>query len=144
MCIKKYEGTIDMTEISKAFKIFMIVAGAIALFYGIWWTFLTGTYYDMVGWVHSDPSSVRGQGGTLIILGIFNCIAALRIEWEKMKFYVQFAFGWLIIMLILNFVNFFDPLVPAAQLLVVWINIAFLSAIIVLLIYFYTQQEKKP
>jgi len=132
-----------MTEISKGFKILMIVAGAIALFYGIWWTFLTSTYYDMVGWVYSDPSSVRGQGATLILLGIFNCLAAWRMEWEKVKFYVQFAFGWLIAMLILNIVNPFLPLFPPAGLIVALTNIAFLAAIIVLLIYFYTQQEKK-
>ncbi len=132
-----------MTEISKIFKIFLIVTGAVALFYGIWWTFFFDTYYTMVAGLYYDPGSLRGQGGTLILLGIFNILAAWRIGWEKMQYYLQFGLSWLIIMLILNIVNLFDPLMSSGAIMIVWINIAILSVFIVLLIYLYLQQTKK-
>ena len=96
---------------------------------------LAGTYYD--------PSSVRGQGGTLILLGIFNIMAALRLEWEQMKYYIQFGMSWLGVMLILNIVNLFDLLITPAGILIVWMNIAILAVFLALFLYFYLQEDKK-
>ncbi|NVM31809.1 MAG: hypothetical protein HWN65_23420 [Candidatus Helarchaeota archaeon] len=132
-----------MAEISKGFKIIIIVSGAVALFYGIWWTFLTEAYYTMIGGTNYDPPSVRGQGGTLILLGIFNLLAGLRLEWDRMKYYIQFGMSWLVVMIILNIVNFFGDVMTPAALMLTWMNIAILAAFLVLFVYFYLQEEKK-
>ncbi|NVM30553.1 MAG: hypothetical protein HWN65_17060 [Candidatus Helarchaeota archaeon] len=132
-----------MTEISKPFKIAMIVIGGIALFYGIWWVFFTEAYYSMVGGIYEDPGALRGQGGTLLLFGIFNLIAALRLNWEQAKYYVEFAIGWMIIMLILNIVNLSDPNNTSTSVMMIWLNIALLAVFMAIVLYFYLQQEKK-
>lgn len=132
-----------MAEISKPFKIAMIVIGAIALLYGIWWVIFTDAYYTMMGGPYFDPGAMRGQGGTLLCFGIFNMIAALKLEWEQAKYYVEFAIGWMIIMVVLNAINLADPLYSAMDIMMFWVNIALLAVFLAVVLYFYLQQEKR-
>ncbi|NVM31783.1 MAG: hypothetical protein HWN65_23290 [Candidatus Helarchaeota archaeon] len=136
-----------MAEISKAFKILLLGIAIVSLYYATMYLFLTDFYYAGFGPLHPyyDPWATRVTGVTMLCFFIFGIWAIKVADWEKIRLYTLFGIGWLIISMIEGNFVWFDtevkvsPGVITNRILNLTVGIVF----IVLLLYFYLQEEKK-
>ncbi|NVM30252.1 MAG: hypothetical protein HWN65_15515 [Candidatus Helarchaeota archaeon] len=138
-----------MAEISKGYKIALVVFGAIGLLYAVLYLILTDFYYTMVYNMavptpYYDPGVARGVGIALLCLGIFNILAAIRAEGENIRIYLEFGILWLIVTLITSIINLFTLEVASnlSYMLNFWIATAILIVMVVVSVYFYLKEIK--
>ncbi|NVM27832.1 MAG: hypothetical protein HWN65_03230 [Candidatus Helarchaeota archaeon] len=131
-----------MTEISKGYKIALLLIAGTALVYAAL-TFYK-SIYGMLGFPYYDPVSTRSVGVTLLCLGIFNILAVMRAEGENLRLYLEFVIIWMMISIITNTVSLFNPqLVSSPNFMADFsITMAIIINNTVLALYFYLKEIK--
>ena len=137
-----------MAEISKGFKIVILLIVIASLYYAIMYLFLTDLYYATLGYPlhpYHDPWAVRANGITMLCFGIFGLLAVKVADWEKIRLYMQFGIVWLLVSLIEGNLTWLDPqaITVSGGLLMSIVTLVLGIVFIVLIIYFYRQEEKK-
>ena len=91
-----------MGEISKPFKIFLIIAGIVAFIFAIIYLIIPELYLRSTGWRYYDPFYSRYAGMVSLVIGIFIFVAIKREEWEKIQLYVEMCITYLLFVIILT------------------------------------------
>ena len=133
-----------MAEISKAYKIVLLIMAGIGIAYGVQWIFLTDIIYAITASPFQDPFMARGAGVTLLCLGVFNILAVMKAEVEKIRLYVEFVIVWLIPTTILIIMTMFDPVLAAIPMymLSMWIALTIYAGSTALVVIFYFREIK--
>lgn len=98
-----------MTELSKLFKIVLILNIIAGFIYGILYLFIPEIYAVMIDSPSFSLQFWRLWGVTCIILGIMGIIGLWRNDWIQMKMVFEFTILWLLGMNIVNIIYLFDP-----------------------------------
>ncbi|MFW9938081.1 MAG: hypothetical protein ACFFD5_10560 [Candidatus Thorarchaeota archaeon] len=134
-----------MAELSKFFKIVLLINVIAALFYGIVYLFIPEIFAVLIDSPAFSLQFWRLWGITCVSLAVFGVIGFIRNEWTTLKMLIEFVILWLILMEIVNIIYLVDPaythsLTSFSNELIDIIVIAFL---IVLNIYAYLKENKR-
>lgn len=130
-----------MAELSKFFKIALVIDIIAAFVYGTIYLFIPDIYRVLVDAPAFDIHFWRLWGGTCISLGIFGVIGIIRNDWDYLKIIIEFVIVWLIITVIINFISL--PGRSLTNLASEWTDIIVIIVLIVLNIYAYFKENKK-
>jgi len=98
-----------MAELSKFFKIVLLINIIAALIYGILYLFIPEIYADLIESPSFSLQFWRLWGVTCLLLGVFGIIGFIRNEWTTLKILIEFVILWLIGMDIVNIIYLVDP-----------------------------------
>lgn len=131
-----------MAEIAREFRLFLYFQAIAAFIFAFLYLVITDNYLEFTEWPYSDPYYPRAFGGTLLVLGFFNLIAAYRKEWDHIRIIVELSICWLIMVLIMNILELiFLTLTTTAV-----VNSVFNTGIVVIFlvgdIFFYLRERK--
>lgn len=132
-----------MAELSKFFKIILIINMIAAFIYGILYLFIPEIFAGLVDAPAFDLHFWRLWGGTCVSLGIFGIIGYIRNEWSTFKVIIEFVILWLIITVIINFVGFADITRSPTNLISQWTDIIIILILIIIDIYAYLRENKQ-
>jgi hypothetical protein len=131
-----------MGEISKPFKIFLIIAGIIALIFAIIYLIIPELYLSSIDWPYYDPFYSRYAGIVSLVISIFIFVAIKRGEWEKIQLYMEMCITYLLFVIFLTI----WALIVVSQSPTSVINSIFTMVIFIILdvvaIYFYVKERK--
>ncbi|MFX0059907.1 MAG: hypothetical protein ACFE85_18360 [Candidatus Hodarchaeota archaeon] len=133
-----------MTELSKEFKIVLIIDIIIGLIYGILYVFLPDLVYSTNDAPYYDPHFWRLFGGVILSIAIVVIIAfLLKKDWEEIKFFVVSVVIFLIISVIINITSALYVTRSATNLGFHWLDTILMIILIVIHGFFYMREEKK-
>ena len=98
-----------MAELSKLFKIILLIDIIAALIYGILYLFIPELYAALIESPSFSLQFWRLWGVTCLLLGVFGIIGYIRNEWTTLKILIEFVICWLIGMDIINIIYLVDP-----------------------------------
>jgi hypothetical protein len=130
-----------MAELSKFFKIVLIIDIIAGLIYGILYLFIPEIYTVLIGSPYFSLHFWRLWGLTCLILGLMGIVGFMRNEWTAIKILIEFTILWLIGMNILNIIILFDYQTPASFASEVT-DVIIIFILIGLNIYAYLQENK--
>jgi hypothetical protein len=132
-----------MAEMSREYKILLIVNIVVAFIYGIMYVFLP----DMVSSVNDapffDPHFWRLFGGTVLALGITGIFGLKMGDWDKVKLFMLYAIIFLIILIIVNLTSNIYIVRSATNLIYHWLDTTVMIVLLIVDIFFYMREEKK-
>ncbi|MFX0060448.1 MAG: hypothetical protein ACFE8J_19290 [Candidatus Heimdallarchaeota archaeon] len=132
-----------MAEISKEFKIMLIVDIIVALIYGILYVFLPDFVYSTNDAPYYDPHFWRLFGGVILGIGIVVVYALIKKDWDDIKFFVFYVIIFLIITGIINISSALYVTRSATNILFHWLDNIVIIVLIVINAFFYVREEKK-
>ena len=132
-----------MAEISKEFKIVLIVNAIAAFAYGIMYVFLPDTVYSLNDAPYFDPHFWRLFGGALIATGIATLLGIIKGDWDNIKLLVQFAIMFLIILALISVTSPLYITRSTTNLLFHWLDTIVIIILAVIDIFFCLREEKK-
>jgi hypothetical protein len=132
-----------MAELSKLFKIVLIINIIAAFIYGILYLFIPEIYAIMIESPSFSLQFWRLWGVTCFILGIMGIVGLLRNDWMQLRILFEFSILWLIGMNILNIIYLFDPSHTAMSLTSEVTDVIIIFVLIVLDIYAYLRENKQ-
>lgn len=131
-----------MDEISKEFRLFLLIEGIVALIFAFLYLAITDAYLEFTEWSYDDPYYPRAFGGTLLILGFFTLVAAYRKEWIKIRILVETGFLWMIMVTIMNILELIIITQSSGAILNTILNTVIIVIFIAGTIYFYLKERK--
>ncbi len=131
-----------MAEISKQFKIVLIINAIGAFIYAFQFLVITDIYIQLVDEPWPNPHLLRLWGATILILGIFALIAVKRAEWEKIKIMVELAIVWLLAVAIINLASLAYVPRTATNIPNAVLDVIVPLILFIIDVYFYRQVEK--
>jgi DMSO reductase anchor subunit len=132
-----------MAEISKLFKIMLIIDVIVAFVYGILYVFVPNIVYDLNDAPAYDPHFWRLFGGAILSLGIGALLSLIIKEWEKIKLFILTTFIFLIITAIVNISSALYMIRSPTNLIFHWLDTIIIIILIVLNGFFYIKEGKK-
>ena len=132
-----------MAELSKEYKILLIIHVIIAFIYGIMYLFFTEMIYTANDAPFFDPHFWRIFGGLMLALGIAGIIGLRMGDWDKIKLLMIFAIIFLIILIIVNITSNIYSVRSATNLIFHWFDTSLMIVLVVVDIIFYMREEKK-
>ncbi len=132
-----------MAELSKLFKIVLIINIIAAFIYGILYLFIPEIYAVMIESPSFSLQFWRLWGVTCFILGIMGIIGLLRNDWTQIKILIEFSILWLLGMNILNIIFLFDPSHTTTSFTSEVTDVIIIFVLIVLDIYVYLRENKQ-
>ena len=99
---------IKMAEVSKQYKVVLYINMALCFIYGIIYSFFWWGWATIIEWeIGSTPWYGQVVGGVLLVLGIWFLRAVLQKKsWEDISYFMEFTFGFMIVMLLFEGWNF--------------------------------------
>ncbi len=131
-----------MAEISKEVKIVLIINAIAALIFTFLYLVIPETYASLVDPLVFDPYYWRAFGGTLLVLAIMALIALKRAEVEQVKFIIEFAILWCVVILALNIWELIVLPLSPTYTQTTWFDSIILIVLIILNAYFYNRDLK--
>ncbi|MFW9820977.1 MAG: DUF4345 family protein [Candidatus Thorarchaeota archaeon] len=132
-----------MAEISKEFKILLLINIVVAFVYGVLYTFLPNVVYSLNDAPYFDNHFWRLFGGVLIGIGITTLLGLKKGDWDSMKLYVLYAIIFLIITGIINVTSTIYITRSATNMIFHWIDNIVIIVFAVIDSFFYWKEEKK-
>jgi len=132
-----------MGELSKSFKIVLLVDMLIGLIYGILYVFLPDFVYATNHAPYYDPHFWRLFGGVILGIGIMVFCALRNGDWNQIKFFVRNTILFLIITAIINLSSAAYITRSETNLIFHWLDNIVIIVLIVLNGYFYMKEDKK-
>jgi hypothetical protein len=129
-----------MAELSKFFKIVLIIDIIAAFFWGIIYLLATE---DLAGVI--TPSTFyywRLWGVSCTTLGVFGIIGFIRNEWTTIKAILEFVSIWVILANVISFISLADTTSASTTLSSLWTDWTII-VLIVLNIYAYLRENKQ-
>ena len=119
-----------MTELSKQYKIMMIINLVIAFAYAIPYCFITSAWLNLTQHEANSPFYAQAFGVTLFLVSVWLLRAILqKKDWESISYFVEFIFVFLfgiLIYLVLELWFVIDKVVTP----VAWINAIISTAVV--------------
>ncbi|MHA1112290.1 MAG: hypothetical protein ACTSRE_14380 [Promethearchaeota archaeon] len=136
-----------MTEISKQFKIMLVINIVISLAYAIPYMFISGPWLALTEHTASSPFYSQVFGVALFGISVW-CLRAIlqKKEWEAISYFVEFVFVFLfgiLIYLLLEIWFVINKVVTPVAWINAIISMAVVSALIVANIIFYFLETAK-
>ena len=134
-----------MAELSKIFKIVLIINIIAAFIYGILYLFIPEIYAAMIESPSFSLQFWRLWGVTCLILGIMGIIGLLRNDWIQFKILFEFTILWLLGMNILNIIYLIDPsfIHSPTSFISEMMDVIIIFVLIALDIYIYMRENKE-
>ena len=134
-----------MAELSKFFKIVLLIDVIAGVIYGILYLFIPEIYADLIDSPSFSLQFWRLWGVTCLLLGIFGIIGLIRNEWTTLKMLIEFVIVWLIGMNIVNIIYIVDPASThtAASLSSEIVDLIIIFILAALNIYAYLKENKR-
>jgi len=132
-----------MAELSKFFKIVLIIDILAALIYGILYLFIPEIYAGLIDSPAFDIHFWRLWGVTCTTLGVVGIIGFIRNEWTTLKVIIEFVVLWLILTNIINFISFATIARSPTNLASEWTDVIIILILIVLNFYAYLRENKE-
>jgi predicted membrane-bound spermidine synthase len=132
-----------MAEISKLFKIMLIIDVIVAFVYGILYFFVPNIVYDLNDAPFYDPHFWRLFGGAILSLGIGAILSLIIKEWEKIKLFVLVTIIFLIITAIGNISSALYLTRSPTNLVFHWLDTIIIIILIVLNGFFFIKESKE-
>ena len=98
-----------MAELSKFFKIVLLINIVAAVVYGVLYLFIPELYAVLIESPSFSLQFWRLWGFTCFLLGVFGIIGYIRNEWTTLKMLIEFVICWLIGMDVINIIYLIDP-----------------------------------
>lgn len=131
-----------MPEVTKEVKIILLIDAIAALIFTILYLVIPETYASLVDPLVFDPYYWRAFGGTLLVLAIMALIALKRAEGEQVKFIIEFAILWCVVILALNIWELIVLPLSPTYTQTTWFDSILLIILIILNLYFYNRDLK--
>ena len=141
--LKEIECETIMAEISKLFKIMLIIDLIVAFVYGILYIFLPDVVYNLNDAPFYDPHFWRLFGGAILTLGIGVIFSLIMNEWEKIKLFVLVTIIFLIITAIGNISSALYVTRSPTNLVFHWLDTIIIIILIVLNGFFFMKENKE-
>jgi len=132
-----------MAELSKFFKIVLIINILAAFVYGILFLFIPEIYAGLVDAPAFDLQFWQLWGVTCTTLGVMGIIGFIRNEWTTLKIIIEFVIIWLILAEIIDLISIVNPARSATNLASQWTDIIIILFLIILNIYAYLRENKE-
>ena len=132
-----------MAELSKFFKIVLMINILAALIYGVLYLFIPEIYAVMIESPAFSLQFWRLWGVTCFLLGIIGIIGLLRNDWIQIKIILEFTILWLLGMNILNLIYLFEPSHTPTSFTSEVIDVIIIFVLIALDIYTYLREKKQ-
>lgn len=132
-----------MGELSKSFKIMLLVDMLVGFIYGILYVFLPDFIYSTNDAPYYDPHFWRLFGGVILGIGIMVLYALKLNDWDQIKFFVLNTIVFLIITVIINLASAAFITRSATNLIFHWVDNIVMIVLIVFNGYFYMKEDKK-
>ncbi len=132
-----------MAEMSREYKILLIVHIIVAFIYGIMYLFLPETVYSVNEAPFFDPHFWRLFGGILFAIGIAGIVGLKMGDWEKIKLLMLYAITFLIILILVNLTSNTYIIRTATNLVFHWLDTTVMIVLLIFDIFFYIREEKK-
>ncbi len=132
-----------MAEISKEFKIMLIIDIIIAFIYGILYVFLPEIVYSMNDAPYFDPHFWRLFGGAILTIGIVAIYAFIKKEWNDIKSFVFYVLVFLIVIGIINITSAIYVTRSMTNLGFHWLDTILIILLAILNGFFYMRENKK-
>jgi len=132
-----------MAEISKMFKIMLIIDIIIAFIYGILYLFLPNIVSSINDAPFYDPHFWRLFGGTILAVGVGSALSIKMKEWEKIKLFILVMLVFLIIIGIVNITSALYTTRSPTNLVFHWLDTSVIIILIILNGFFYLKEEKQ-
>jgi hypothetical protein len=132
-----------MAELSKFFKIVLIINILAALIYGILYLFIPEIYASLIEFPDFSLHFWRLWGITCFIMGIMGIVAFIRNNWTMLKMLYEFVILWLIGMNILNIINLFDPAHTLTSFTSQLTDVIVIFLLIALSVFAYWREDKQ-
>ncbi len=131
-----------MTELSKEFKIVLIINAIAAFFYGFMFLVIPDIYHELSDEPYPNVNLLRLWGGTITLLGIFALIAVKRGEWENGKIMIELAIAWLLVITIINLASFAYVKRSPTNIASSWSDVIVTFVFFLIDLYFYRREQK--
>ena len=132
-----------MAEISKMFKIMLIIDAIVAFVYGILYFFLPDVVYSLNDAPFYDPHFWRLFGGAILSLGFGSIFSLLMKEWDKIKIFILTTIIFLIIIAVGNISSALYTTRSITNLGFHWLDTILIIVLIVLNGFFFIREDKK-
>lgn len=131
-----------MPEVTKEIKIILLIDAIAALIFTFLYLIIPEIYAGLVDPLVFDPYYWRAFGGTLLVPAIMALIALNRAEVEQVKFIIEFAILWCIVILALNIWELIVLPLSPTYTQTTWFDSILLIVLIILNFYFYNRDLK--
>jgi hypothetical protein len=131
-----------MPEVTKEVKIILLIDAIAALIFTFLYLVIPETYASLVDPLVFDPYYWRAFGGTLLVLAIMALIALKRAEAEQVKFMIEFAILWSVVILALNIWELIVLPLSPTYTQTTWLDSILLIVLIILNLFFYNRDLK--
>ena len=131
-----------MAEVTKEVKIVLIINAIAALIFTFLYLVIPDIYASLVDPLVFDPYYWRAFGGTLLVLAIMDLIALKRAEVEQVKFLIEFAILWCVVILALNIWELIVLPLSPTYTQTTWVDSILLIVLIILNAFFYNRDLK--
>jgi hypothetical protein len=132
-----------VAEISKLFKIILIIDVIVALVYGILYIFLPEVVFALNDAPFYDPHFWRLFGGAILSLGIGSILSLIIKEWEKIKLFFLTTIIFLIITAIGNISSALYTTRSIINLGFHWLDTILIIILVIVNGFFFLREEKK-
>ena len=132
-----------MAEMSKEYKIIVLVNVIAAFIYGILYVFLPDVVYSGNDAPYFDPHFWRLFGGVLLAIGIVGLFGLLRLDWDKIKVFMLYGIVVLLIILLVNLTSNIYVIRSATNLIFHWIDSFVILILLIINTFFYRRENKK-
>ena len=132
-----------MVEMSKEYKIIVLMNVFAAFIYGILYVFLPDVVYTGNDAPDFDPHFWRLFGGSLLAIGIVGLYGFLRVDWDKIKLFMLFGIVILITILLINLTSNTYVIRSSTNIIFHWIDNIVIIILLVINSFFYMRENKK-
>ena len=132
-----------MVEMSKEYKIIILVNAFVGLIYGSLYVFIPDFIYFGNDAPYFDPHFWRLFGGVLLAIGIVAFYGFFKADWEKIKFFMVFGIVALVIILINNLASNVYVTRSATNIIFHWVDNIVIILLLIIDIFFYMRENKK-
>lgn len=132
-----------MVEMSKEYKIILLVNIIAAFIYGILYVFFPEFVYSGNDAPDFDPHFWRLFGGALLAVGIVGIYGFLRVDWDKIKLFMLYGIVILLIILLINLTSNIYVIRSATNLIFHWIDNVVIIILLITNVFFYMKENKK-
>jgi hypothetical protein len=132
-----------MVEMSKEYKIIVLVNIIAAFIYGILYVFFPDFLYSVNDAPYFDPHFWRLFGGALLAVGIVGLYGFLKVDWDEIKLFMLYGITILLVILLLNLISNTYVIRSATNLIFHWIDNVVIIILLIINVFFYMRENKK-
>lgn len=128
--------------ISKSFRIFLRICGLLASLFAFFYLVVPVPYQAMVHWPFNDPVYTGLLGVTYLAFAIGTLLAVKAGSWREVRLFVRFSLVWLGMISAFSIYSIFGIPMPEEALGGVLLDTAITCVLTLVLLGFYTKQER--